>query len=87
MESRFNKYKSEGKVVADGIANINNYIDWNYEKGLDLIEKEINSLQSLMDSGHDNGMFPKKVKQLISLGETIEKLYETYHFNKDSKDN
>jgi hypothetical protein len=87
MESRFNKYKSEGKAMSDQIANINNYIDWSFDKGLDLIENEINSLNSLINRGENNAMFPKKIEQLISLGEKIEQLHETYHFNKDSKDN
>ena len=87
MESRFNKYKTEGKAMSDQIANINNFIDWSYDKGLDLIEEEINSLRSLIDRGENNGMFPKKIEQLISLGEKIEQLHETYHFNKDSKGN
>lgn len=87
MESRFNKYKTAGKEISDQIANINNYIDWSYDKGLDLIEEEINSLRSLINRGENNGMFPKKIEQLISLGEKIEQLHETYHFNRNSKDN
>ena len=87
MESRFNKYKTAGKEISDQIANINNYIDWSYDKGLDLIEEEINSLKSLINRGENNGMFPKKIEQLISLGEKIEQLHETYHFNRNSKDN
>lgn len=82
MESRFNKYKSEGKATSDQIANINNFIDWSYEKGLDLIEKEINSLQALIERGEDNSMFPKKIDQLIVLGQEIEKIHEMYHFNR-----
>lgn len=84
MESRFNKYKSEGKAASSQIANINNFIDWNFEKGLDLIEKEINSLQGQIDSGAENKMFPKKINLLINLGECIEKIHETYHFNKSN---
>lgn len=87
MESRFSKYKNEGKAISDQIANINNYIDWSFEKGLDLIEGEINSLKGLIEKGHNNGMFPQKIDKLISLGELIEDLHETYHFNRDSKDN
>ena len=87
MESRFSKYKSEGKATSDQIANINNYIDWNYDKGRDLIENEIISLKALIDKGENNSMFPKKINKLISLGELIEDLHETYHFNKDNKDN
>ena len=87
MEIRFNKYKSEGKAVSGQIANINNFIDWNFEKGLDLIEKEIDSLQEKIDGGADNKMFPKKIDQLINLGECIEKIHETYHFNKSSNSN
>lgn len=82
MESRFSKYKNDGKAVSDHIANINNFIDWNFDKGLDLIEKEIASLQDLIKAGADNKMFPKKIDQLIDLGECIEKLHETYHYNK-----
>lgn len=84
MESRFSKYKSEGETTSNQIANINNFIDWNYTKGLDLIEKEIESLQSLINRGEDNKMFPMKKDQLIKLGECIEKVYETYHFNKNN---
>ena len=86
MESRFSKYKSEGKATSDQIANINNFIDWSYDKGLDLIEKEINSLKSLIDRGENNAMFPKKIDKLIALGEKIEDLYATYHFGKDYKE-
>jgi hypothetical protein len=84
MESRFSKYKSEKKEASNQIANINNYIDWNYSKGLDMIEKEINSLQSLIEGGRDNKMFPMKINQLIALGECIEKIHEIYHFGKDN---
>lgn len=84
MESRFGKYKTEGKVASDHIANINNFIDWNFDKGLDLIEKEINDLQSRINSGNAPAIFGNKVKQLISLGECIERLHETYHYNKNS---
>ena len=87
MESRFNKYKTEGKATSTQIANINTYIDWNFEKGLDLIEKEITSLQQKIDAGSAPPIFTNKVNGLISLGECIERLHETYHFNKDSKDN
>lgn len=83
MESRFSKYKSEGKTVSSQIANINNFIDWNYEKGLDLIEREINDLQGRINAGNAPAIFSKKVSQLISLGECIEHLHETYHFNKN----
>ena len=87
MESRFDKYKSEGKAMSTQIANINNFIDWNFDKGLDLIEKEINSLQSKVDAGNAPAIFTNKINGLINLGECIEKLYETYHFNKNNKDN
>lgn len=87
MESRFNKYKNDGKAMSGQIANINNYIDWNFEKGLDLIEKEINALQSKVDAGNAPAIFTNKINGLINLGECIEKLHETYHFNKDSRDN
>lgn len=85
MESRFNKYKNEGKAVSNHIANINNFIDWNFDKGLDLIEKEINSLQSKIDAGNAPAIFTSKVSLLIDLGECIEKIHETYHFNKNMK--
>jgi len=84
MESRFSKYKSEGKTTSDQIANINNFIDWSYDKGLDLVEKEINSLKSLIARGENNSMFPKKIDQLIAFGEKIEELHETYHFNREN---
>ena len=87
MESRFSKYKSEGKAVSNHIANINNYIDWNYDKGLDLIEKEINSLQEKVNRGNAPAIFTNKINGLIALGECIERLHETYHFNKDNKEN
>jgi hypothetical protein len=84
MESRFNKYKTENKTAQTHIANINNFIDWQYKTGLDLIEKEINSLQNQINGGADNKMFPKKINLLISLGELIEKTHEAYHFNKNN---
>jgi hypothetical protein len=84
MESRFNKYKNEGKAISDHIANINNLIDWLNKDGNDLIEKEINDLQSRIDAGNAPAIFSNKVAQLISLGECIEKVHETYHFNKDN---
>lgn len=83
MESRFGKYKNEGKAVSSHIANINNFIDWNFDKGLDLIEKEINDLQTRINAGNAPTIFANKVDQLISLGECIEKLHETYHYNKN----
>jgi hypothetical protein len=86
MESRFNKYKSDGKTISNHIANINNYIDWNFDKGLDLIEKEISSLQEKIDAGNAPAMFPKKKALLIKLGEDIENIHEAYHFNKDNKE-
>ena len=84
MESRFSKYKSDGKAISDHIANINNYIDWNYDKGLDMIEKEIASLQRHIDGGNAPAIFSNKKNLLIDLGECIERLHETYHFNKDN---
>lgn len=84
MESRFEKYKSDSKAASSHIANIHNYIDWNFDKGLDLIEKEIASLQKHIDGGNAPAIFSNKKSQLISLGECIEKLHETYHFNKDN---
>ena len=84
MESRFSKYKDEGKATSSHIANINNYIDWNFKQGLDLIEKEINSLQEKINKGNAPAIFANKVDSLISLGESIEKVHEVYHFNKDN---
>ena len=83
MVSRFEKYKNEGKVASSHIANINNFIDWNFDKGLDLIEKEINDLQGRINAGNAPAIFSNKVNQLINLGECIEKLHETYHYNKN----
>lgn len=83
MESRFDKYKSEGKAQSTHIANINSFIDWQFDKGLDLIEKEINDLQSRIDKGNAPAIFSNKVDQLINLGECIERLHETYHYNKN----
>lgn len=68
MESRFGKYKSEGKVASNHITNINNFIDWNFDKGLDLIEREIKDLQSRINQGNAPATFSNKVNQLISLG-------------------
>lgn len=85
MESRFSKYKTESKVASTHIANINNFIDWQYDKGLDLIEKEIKDLQERINGGNAPAIFSTKVNQLINLGECIEKLHSTYHYNK--KDN
>lgn len=86
MESRFSKYENSSMAISNQIANINNYIDWNYKSGLDLIEKEINALQELIGRGEENKMFPKKINELITLGKSIEKLYDTYHFNRGSKE-
>ena len=82
MESRFDKYKSEGKAQSSHIANINSFIDWNFDKGLDIIEKEIKDLKNRISQGNAPAIFSNKVDGLISLGECIEKLHETYHFNK-----
>jgi hypothetical protein len=87
MESRFNKYKTENKTAQTHIANINNFIDWQYKTGLDLIEKEIQDLKRRIDAGNAPAIFSTKVDKLIKLGETIEGVYETYHFNKESKNN
>jgi hypothetical protein len=84
MESRFDKYKGNGKAISSQIANINNYIDWNFEKGLDLIEKEIKALQTKVNAGNAPAIFSSKINGLINLGECIEKLHETYHFNKNN---
>lgn len=82
MESRFSKYKNEGKAISDQIVNINNFIDWMFDTGLDLVEKEIKSLQNHIDRGNAPAIFSNKKDLLIDLGEDIEKLHETYHFNK-----
>jgi len=87
MGSRFDKYKSEGKAISNHISNINNFIDWNYDSGLDLIEKEIKDLQGRIDRGNAPAIFSNKVNGLIKLGECIEALHEIYHFNKTTKDN
>ena len=84
MESRFNKYKNEGKTISDQIANINTFIDWSFDKGLDLVEKEINSLQELNARDGERPIFNQKISGLIAFGECIEKLHETYHFKKDN---
>ena len=84
MESRFNKYKSENKSAADQIANINNFIDWLYEKGNDVIEAEIKDLQRRVDAGGP-AIFSNKINLLIELGQCIERIYETYHFNRGNK--
>lgn len=82
MESRFSKYKSEGKSTSSHIANINNFIDWQFDKGLDLIEKEIKDLKHRVEEGNAPAIFSNKINLLIDLGECIEKVHETYHFNK-----
>lgn len=83
MESRFNKYKSETKSTSTQIAYINSFVDYVYTTGLDVIENEINSLQSKIDNGIAPPIFTKKKNLLIELGECIERLYETYHFGKN----
>lgn len=87
MESRFDKYKSNGKATSSHIANINNFIDWNFNTGLDLIEKEIEDLQAKIDAGNAPAIFNSKVDGLIRLGECIENIHKTYHFNRDNKAN
>ena len=89
MESRFSKYETSGKATSNHIANINSFIDWNFETGLDLIEKEIIDLNGRIDKMGESAppMFPQKVKKLLALGKCIEDIHETYHFNKDSKEN
>ena len=87
MESRFDKYMNDGKTMSMQIASINNFIDWNYQNGLDLIEEEINALQGLIKKGESNKMFPKKINQLIDLGKCIEQLYDSYHFNRSNSNN
>lgn len=86
MESKFSKYKSEGKAVSNHIANVNSFIDLMYDKGRDLFVAEIEDLTRRIEAGGAPPIFTSKRSQLIDLGEAIERLYETYHFNK-SKDN
>ena len=85
MESRFSKYENNnsGKIASQHIANVNSYINWNYDKGLDIIEKEIADLQGRIDRGNAPTIFANKVDLLIELGKCIEKVHETYHFNRD----
>ena len=83
MESRFSKYKSEGSNVASHIANVNNFIKYLNNTGLDLIEKEIQSLQKKIDTGDFPPIFKQKVERLVNLGEAIEAVYNSYHFNKN----
>lgn len=82
MESRFSKYKSEGKAISSHIANVNSFINFLY-KSLDIVEAEIKDLKSRIDEGAAPKIFENKVDLLIALGESIENVYETYHFNKD----
>ena len=82
MESRFAKYKNDGQTISTHIANVNNYIDWNYTDGLDLIEKEIQDLNRRIEAGNAPTIFGNKKSLLIKLGECIEALHETYHFNR-----
>jgi len=84
MESRFSKYKSNGKAVSDHIASVNNYINWEHDNALDLIEAEIQDLNKRIADGDTNKMFPQKIDLLIKHGETIEQLYNTYHFNREN---
>ncbi len=87
MESRFSKYETGNRSQSEQIASINNYIDWNYDKGLEVIEKEINALQRKIDGGNAPAIFGQKVNHLISLGKSIEQLHETYYFNKGNNNN
>ena len=63
MESRFNKYKSETKSTSTQIAYINSFVDYVYTTGLDVIENEINSLQSKIDNGIAPPIFTKKKRR------------------------
>ena len=65
-------------AISNQISNINNYIDWNFDKGLDLIEKEINSLQEKINKGNAPTIFSNKVTSLIHLGETSESIHWDY---------
>lgn len=82
MESRFAKYKNEGKTIASKIANINSFVDYLYSTGNDTIENEIQDLQRKIDNGNAPAIFSNKVDLLIKLGECIERVHETYHFNR-----
>lgn len=84
MESRFSKYENNGKTISDHIANINSFIDYNFSVGLDLVEAEVQDLQKRIDAGNAPAIFSNKKDLLIEFGKSIEKLHETYHFNKDN---
>lgn len=86
MESRFDKYKAEGKITSAHIANINNLVDWLNKDANNLIEKEIQDLTQRIDNGNAPAIFAKKVDLLIKLGQCIEEVHETYHFNKAKLD-
>ena len=83
MESRFSKYETSGKATATHIANVNSFINNLHDKGLDLIEKEIQDLSDRIDAGNAPVIFSNKKKLLIDLGKCIESVYETYHYNRE----
>ena len=85
--SRFDKYENDstkGASASNHIANIHNFIDWLYEDGNDIIEKEIADLSNRIAGGNAPAIFGNKKMKLIKLGKDIEDVYETYHFNKDN---
>lgn len=84
MESRFNKYKSDNKNTATHIANVNNFVDFLFTKGLDIIEKEIQDLGDRIEKSNAPAIFSNKKDLLIKLGECIENVHETYHFNREA---
>jgi hypothetical protein len=86
MESRFSKYKSDGKNMQSHIANVNNFIDYMYDTGLDLIEKEVEDLDKRIKTGNAPAIFTQKKNKLIELGEEIEAIHEVYYFGKDNKE-
>lgn len=92
--SRFAKYKTEtsketstnNSAVYNHIKNVNNFIDYLYGRGNDIIESEIKDLKNRLENG-GAPIFGTKVEQLIELGECIEKVYRTYHYNKENTGN
>lgn len=83
MESRFDKYKNDGKIVSDHIANINNLIERLYKEDNNLIEKEIQDLTRRVQSGNAPTIFQHKIDLLIRLGQCIEEIHRVYNFNKN----
>ena len=84
MESRFSKYRNSGANASNHIANIHSFIDWLHSEGNNIIEDEIKDLTRRIEAGGAPPIFSNKKEELIDLGENIEKVYNTYHFNKDN---